>query len=208
MIENIVFLAIIGLAITEVIFIIGLIILNSKIAKLKSFERDYEVIRMIQKDNNSIIKRMCDAVDEERETYEHMYELCDLMTDQNNKIVEQYQNILKQYELFHDAFKTINDNYKKLLNCWKDVTNACDISSEQFRLCSEELKKVVELRDLIQRVLDPWVLDSDQLGEAVLHGFNHDYKNVNGITLTDYNWPEPDTETDIDDHPREEEDEE
>lgn len=208
MIENVVFLAIIGLAITEVIFIVGLIILNSKIAKLKSFERDYEVIRMIQKDNNDIIKRMCDAIDEEREIYEHMYELCDLMADQNNKIVEQYQNILKQYELFHDAFKMINDNYKKLLSCWKDVTNACDISSEQFRLCSEELKKVVELRDLIQRVLDPWVLDSDQLGEAVLHGFSHDYKNVNGITLTDYNWPEPDTETDIDDHPGEEDDEE
>lgn len=205
MTNNILFVALIVLAVTEVIFAVGFFMMLSKIKKLDS---DCKIFRTIMETDRDITNELAKTVSEEAENYEHMYELCDLMADQNNKIVKQYDNILKQYEIFYDAFNTINDNYKKLLNCWKDVTNACDISSEQFRLCSEELKKVVELRDLIQRVLDPWVLDSDQLGEAVLHGFKHDYTNVNGITLTDYNWPKSDTETDIDDHPREEDDEE
>lgn len=201
MINNILFIALVVLAVTEVIFAVGFFMLLSKINELKF---DYEFFKDMVKANREITDRLVETVSKEAENYEHMYELCDLMADQNNKIVEQYQNILKQYEIFYEAFKTVNDNYKKLLNCWKDVTNACDISSEQFRLCSEELKKVVELRDLIQRVLDPWVLDSDQLGEAVLHGFSHDYKRV----PLDYYWPEPDTETDIDEYPREEGNEE
>ena len=181
MINNILFIAMVVLAVTEVIFVVGFFMMLSKIKKLDS---DCEIFKAVMETDRDITNELAKTVSEEAENYEHMYELCDLMADQNNKIVEQYQNILKQYEIFYDAFKTINDNYKKLLSCWKDVTNACDISSEQFRLCSEELKKVVELRDLIQRVLDPWVLDSDQLGEAVLHGFNHDYTNVSGVTLT------------------------
>ena len=181
MINNILFIALVILAVTEVIFAVGFFMLLSKIKKLDS---DCKIFKAIMETDRDITNELAKTVSEESENYEHMYELCDLMADQNNKIVEQYQNILKQYEIFYEAFKTINDNYKKLLSCWKDVTNACDISSEQFRLCSEELKKVVELRDLIQKVLDPWVLDSDQLGEAVLHGFNHDYTNVSGVTLT------------------------
>lgn len=196
MINNILFVALVVLAVTEVIFVVGFFMMLSKIKKLDS---DCEIFKAIMETDRDITNELAKTVGEEAENYEHMYELCDLMADQNNKIVEQYQNILKQYEIFYEAFKTINDNYKKLLNCWKDVTNACDISSEQFRLCSEELKKVIELRDLIQRVLDPWILDSDQLGEAVLHGFNNDYKRV----PLDYYWPGSDTETDIDDHPRE-----
>lgn len=197
MINNILFVALIVLAVTEVIFAVGFFMMIGKVKKLETY---YAIFRSIVETIRDMTELMMKTVSEESENYEHMYELCDLMADQNNKILEQYQNILKQYEIFHESFKTINDNYKKLLNCWKDVTNACDISSEQFRLCSEELKKVVELRDLIQRVLDPWVLDSDQLGEAVLHGFNHDYKRV----PLDYYWPGSDTETDIDDYPREE----
>lgn len=181
MINNVLFIALVVLAVTEVIFAVGFFMMVGKVKKLETY---YTIFRTIMETNRDMTDSMMKTVSEEAENYEHMYELCDLMADQNNKIVEQYQNILKQYELFHDAFKTINDNYKKLLNCWKDVTNACDISSEQFRLFSDELKKVVELRDLIQRVLDPWVLDSDQLGEAVLHGFKHDYTNVSGVTLT------------------------
>lgn len=208
MINNILFVALVVLAVTEVIFVVGFFMMLSKIKKLDS---DCKIFKVIMETDRDITNELAKTVSEEAENYEHMYELCDLMADQNNKIVEQYQNILKQYEIFYEAFKTINENYKKLLSCWKDVTNACDISSEQFRLCSEELKKVVELRDLIQRVLDPWVLDSDQLGEAVLHGFQHDYMNVNGVIPTEHIWSRADDPRfayDIDSHPGEEYDEE
>ena len=163
MVENVIFISIVGLAVTELIFIVGLLILNSKIGKLKTFESDYEFIRMIQKDNNDIIKKMCDAVDEERETYEHMYQMLDLLAEQYSKLFEQYNIILKQY-------KSIDENYKKLLTCWGDVQNASDYAAEQFLLCTEELKK-------IQKVLEPWVLDADQLGEEYV-------EEKNGIQYT------------------------
>ena len=200
MINNVLFIALVILAVTEVIFAVGFFMMLSKI---KELHFDYEFFKSMMKTNREITDELVKTVSEEAETYEHMYELCDLISEQNTKITEQYENILKQYEVFYSSFKLINDNYKKLLEAWKDVTSASDNASEQFRLCTLELKKVVELRDLIQRVLDPWVLDSDQLGDAVLHGFSQGYERQ----PIDHYWPEPDTETDIDDFPREDDEE-
>ncbi len=155
MINNVLFVALVVLAVTEVIFVVGFFMMLSKIKKLDS---DCQIFKVIMETDRDITNELAKTVGEEAENYEHMYELCDLMADQNNKILEQYQNILKQYEIFHESYQMINENYKKLLNCWKDVTNACDISSEQFRLCSEELKRYAD-------ILAPWVIDSDQLGQ-------------------------------------------
>lgn len=173
MINNILFVALVVLAVTEVIFIVAFFMLATRVKNLKETTDTYKLIMKSDRETIMIIR---DAMEKEAETYEHMYELMDISTDHMNLIYEQYQNILKQYEVFHESFKTINENYKKLLSCWKDVTTASDNASEQFRLCAEELKKIPELKDLIQRVLDPWVLDSDQLGDAVLQGFKYNYK--------------------------------
>lgn len=201
MTNNILFIALVVLAVTEVIFAVGFFILMARVKNLKETTDTYKLIMKSDRETIMIIR---DAMEKEEETYEHMYELLDNLCDQissiqtiHEQVYEQYQNILKQYEVFHESFKTINENYKKLLSCWKDVTTASDNASEQFRLCAEELKKIPELKDLIQRVLDPWVLDSDQLGDAVLQGFKYNYK------LAD---PEP--YPTMNDFPREDDDEE
>ena len=154
MINNVLFIALVVLAVTEIIFVVGFFMMLSKIKKLDS---DCKIFKVIMETDRDITNELAKTVSEEAENYEHMYKLCDLMADQNNKIVEQYQNILKQYEIFYESFKTINDNYKKLLNCWKDVTSVSDNASEQFRLCALELKRYAD-------ILAPWVIDSDQLG--------------------------------------------
>ena len=154
MTNNILFIALVVLAVTEVIFAVGFIMMLSKIKKLDS---DCIIFKAIMETDRDITNELAKTVSEEAETYEHIYELCDLMADQNNKIVEQYQNILKQYEIFHESYQMINENYKKLLNCWKDVTSVSDNASEQFRLCALELKRYAD-------ILAPWVIDSDQLG--------------------------------------------
>ena len=215
MINNILFIALVVLAVTEVIFAVCFFILMARVKNLKETSDTYKLIMKSDRETIMIIR---DAMEKEAETYEHMYELLDNLCDQissiqtiHEQVYEQYQNILKQYGTFYDSFKIINENYKKLLSCWKDVTTASDNASEQFRLCTEELKKIPELKDLIQRVLDPWVLDSDQLGEAVLHGFSHDYTNVNGVIPTEHIWSRADDPRfayDINNHPGEEDDEE
>ena len=183
MIENIVFLAIIGLAITEVIFIVGLLILNAKISKLKGLENDYEFIRTIQKDNNSIIKRMCDAVDEERETYEHMYELMDTISESYAKIYAQYDEIKGQYEV-------VCANYNHLLKCWDEVAQNYSATFEQFKLLSDEVKKINDMKDMIKTILDPWTIDSDQMGEQIVNGtygikytYNANYPDLEAYAL-------------------------
>lgn len=171
MINNILFIALVVLAVTEVMFAVGFFVMLSKIKELKF---DYEFFKGMMKANREITDQLVETVSEEAENYEHMYELCDLMVDQNNKIIEQYQNILKQYEIFHESYQKINEIYKELLNCWKDdITNACNISSEQFRLCALELKRYAD-------ILAPWVIDSDQLGDEAVNGIKFEVLDPNG----------------------------
>ena len=155
MINNILFIALVILAITEVIFVVAFFMLATRVKNLKETTDTYKLIMKSDRETIMIIR---DAMEKEAETYEHMYELMDISTDHMNLIYEQYQNILKQYGTFYDSFKTINENYKKLLSCWKDVTTASDNASEQFGLCALELKRYAD-------ILAPWVIDSDQLGQ-------------------------------------------
>ena len=162
MINNILFIALVVLAVTEVIFAVCFFILMARVKNLKETSDTYKLIMKSDRETIMIIR---DAMEKEAETYEHMYELLDNFCDQissiqtiHEQVYEQYQNILKQYGTFYDSFKIINENYKKLLSCWKDVTAASDNASEQFGLCALELKRYAD-------ILAPWVIDSDQLGQ-------------------------------------------
>ena len=169
MINNVLFVALVVLAVSEVIFIVGFFMMLSKIKKLDS---DCKIFKAVIETDRDITNELAKTVGEEAENYEHMYELCDLIVDQNSKISEQYDNILKQYEIFYDSYNEISSNYKKLLSCWKDVTNASDNSAEQFRLCALELKRYAD-------ILAPWVIDSDQLGYESVHKDEYDNENLN-----------------------------
>ena len=179
MIENVIFIAIVGLAVTELIFIIALFILNGKISKLETFKSDYEFIRMIQKDNNELIKKICDAVDEERETYEHMYELMDTLCESYTKIYAQYDGIKGQYEV-------VCANYNHLLKCWDEVAENYQNTYDMFKALTDRFENLMEILEetdadeLGDRMTDPDAM-IDAAFETVKQAINEDRGIYDGV---------------------------
>lgn len=177
MINNILFIALVVLAVTEVMFAVGFFMMLSKIKELNF---DYKFFKSVLETDRDITNGIMKTVAEQAETYEHMYELVDNLCDQftsmqtiHSDIYEQYRNILEQYEVIHKSYVTVNENYKTIIKYWKDVTNASDAASEEFRLCALELKRYAD-------ILAPWVIDSDQLGDEAVNGIKFTVLDPNG----------------------------
>ena len=169
MINNILFIALVVLAVTEVIFICSIFSLKDKV---KELSLDNDVFKMILKDNNEMVEKLCNLSDKQTESYETMYKLVDLITDQYTTIKKQYdifqeQNVmmLKSHKMIIDNYQTIDKNYSMLLKVWREKY---DHTYEQFKFCLDEMKRVRE-------VLEPWVLDADQLGQEYVDGINFTY---------------------------------
>jgi len=167
MIENILFIAIVVLALTEVIFICSIFSLKDKV---KELSRDNDFFKEILKDNNEMVKRLCDSADKQTECYENLYKLVDVITDQYTNFKNQYdifqeQNVmmLKSHKMIVDNYQTIDKNYSMLLKVWGEKY---DHTYEQFKFCLDEMKRVRE-------VLEPWVLDADQLGKEYVDGTHY-----------------------------------
>lgn len=162
MINNLIFIALVVLGVTEIMFVITVILMASKINELNS---DYEFFKKILKANDEIndktISKICEAIDSQNETHEKMFDLIDTMCEQYSAILSSHKDILEAYMIMSNGYKETNGNYKTLLTCWKDVADNYDTACTQFNLCVDELRS-------FKHILEPWVLDSDDLGQKIV----------------------------------------
>ncbi len=167
MINNMLFVIVAVMLVTEAVLMVALFMVNKKI---KDHNWEYEFIKKILKTDSEMIDKMSTGISEEAEVYEKMYSLVDNMSKQYTTILSSYEKILEAYTIVSNGYKEMNGNYKKLLQCWKEVADKYDDSCEQFEKCADALLS-------FKRVLDPWCLDSDQLGQACIDQFGKDDEN-------------------------------
>jgi predicted nuclease with TOPRIM domain len=144
MLNNILFIAIGLLLLAVVIFAFGFIDL---IQKFKEIKEEYQLIRVIVSDDQTIIKNLM-----ERE---------EILANTIKSLDSVFNNMEEINKINNEIVNNINNNYAKLLECWKDVDDNFEASTEQFRNVADQLFE-------FKKVLEPWCIDADNLGENIV----------------------------------------
>ena len=144
-------IAIVILAATELAFIFALLKLHDK-------EIDLEDKLQFIKSLLEVEGRHIDKIDA---TVLRWAGNMDDMVKLTSAIDEQCEHMYDSYKNICDAYDVIKSHYGRLLDTWKEIDNRYDDTCDQFKLCTEELKS-------FKKVLEPWCIDSDQLGDRVI----------------------------------------
>lgn len=175
MINNLIFIALIVLAVTEVIFIVAIIKMGGK---LKELNRIYDFVHEIMKGDSEMLDKISCGIDEQAETYEKMFNLVDILGEQYKTIISSHEQILEAYLIISNGYKEMKENHKTLLKCWKEVADNADTASTQFKLCTEELKKIKpnELKEEMNKGFEQSIeelkkIKPDELKEEMNKGF-------------------------------------
>ena len=143
MLNNILFIGIGLLLLAVVVFAVGFIEL---MLKFKEIKEEYRLIRSIVSNDQEIIKNLM-----ERE---------EIMSNTFKSLDNAFNKLKEINEINNEVVNNINNNYSELLKCWKDVDDRFEASTEQFRHVADQLFA-------FKKVLEPWCIDADMLGENV-----------------------------------------
>ena len=167
MLENVLFIALVVLGVTEVIFIVAFIMMKFKIDELKL---DYDFFKEILKNNNEMIDKLYRIGKENENIYERMYSIIDGISDQYTKIYEAYNTM-------NQSYLVIGSQFKKLLSTWEEVAEDYQNSYEEYKHCVDELKS-------LKTMLDPEKHDAEDLGAQYVKAIEAD---ENKLYPYDYN---------------------
>lgn len=148
-------ITIIILALTEIAFILALFKLHDK-------EIDLEDKLQFIKSLLEVEGRHIDKIDS---TVLRWAENMDNMVELTSTINEQYKDMYDSYKNVCGAYDVIKGHYSRLLETWEKIDERYDDTCDQFKLCTEELKS-------FKKVLEPWCIDSDQLGDRIVNNIN------------------------------------
>ena len=143
------------LAVTELAFIFALLKLHDK-------EIDLEDKLQFIKSLLEVEGRHIDKIDA---TVLRWAGNMDNMVELTSTINEQCELMYDSYKSICDAYDVIKDHYSRLLETWGKIDERYDDTCDQFKLCTEELKS-------FKKVLEPWCIDSDQLGDRFVNNIN------------------------------------
>ena len=141
-------IAIVILAVTELAFIFALLKLHDKEIDL---EDKLQFIKSILEVEGGYVNKIDATTLRWAENMDNMVKL----TSTNNELCER---IYDSYKNICDAYDVIKSHYGRLIDTWKEIDNRYDDTCDQFKLCTEELKS-------FKKVMEPWCIDSDQLGD-------------------------------------------
>lgn len=148
-------IAILILAATEIAFIFALLKLHDK-------EIDLEDKLQFIKNLLEVEGRHIDKIDA---TVLRWAEDMDDIVERTSTIEEIYEHMYDSYKNIYGAYDAIRCHYSRLLETWKKIDKRYDDTCDQFKLCTEELKS-------FKAVLEPWCIDSDQLGYQIVNNIN------------------------------------
>lgn len=167
MINNILFIALVVLGVTEIFFAVAFIMLINKLSQLKF---DYEFMREVLKINNNTTEKLCDSIDKENEIYHNMLLLVEGYGQQYDEIYDAYLNMDKTY-------RAIVDHIKKVIKTWEGISEDYQNSFEQFKRCSDEIKILnTRFENFINDnlpSLENNKFDADYLGAEYVNAFYH-----------------------------------
>lgn len=138
MTEQIPVIAMIILGVLEVIFTVGFFLMMKKINDLKC---DYEFFRNIQKLDNEYFNKITEQTVYMKEAYDKMVDLMERYGENHDKTVS---TMLDSAQHVIDGYHMISEQHKKLLDVWKKIDERYDNTYEQFKHCTDELKKLNE----------------------------------------------------------------
>lgn len=138
MTEQIYIIAMIILGVLEVIFTVGFFLMLKKINDLKC---DYEFFRNIQKLDNEYFNKITEQTVYMKEAYDKMVDLMERYGENHDKMVS---TMLDSSQHVIDGYKIITEQHRKLLDVWKRIDERYDNTYEQFKHCTDELKKLNE----------------------------------------------------------------
>ena len=99
-------------------------------------------------------------------------EICD-------KSVAVMEQIHEQYNAVVESVRTLSDQHIKLLDCWKRIEERYSQTYEQFKICNDCMKKIMEL-------LEPTKFDEIAEGLSKLKELNGKFDEItnNGMLTT------------------------
>ena len=144
-------IAIVILAVTELAFIFALLKLHDKEIDL---EDKLQFIKSLLEVEGRHIDKIDATVLRWAGNIDDMVKLTSTINEQCELMYDSYKNIC-------DTYDVIKGHYSRLLDTWKEIDKRYDDTCDQFKLCTEELKS-------FKAVLEPWCIDSDQLGDRAV----------------------------------------
>lgn len=158
--------ALIVLAIGEIIFGGLCIVWLKKLEEATEEMREYKTLcSEVMKTN----QKYTDAVAKDVIKYA---EICD-------KAVAVMEQIHEQYNAVVESVRTLSDQHIKLLDCWKRIEERYSQTYEQFKICNDCMKKIMEL-------LEPTKFDEIAEGLSELKELNGKFDEItnNGMLMT------------------------
>ena len=138
MTTTILIIAMIILGVSEVIFATGFYMLLKRVDKL---DLDYDFFKKMHEIDEDYYKYICEETGKMAKAYDQHTEIFETANKYFDLLQQQYETMKKQYGF-------IVNQHGTLLNAWDaistDFADKYDNIYEQFKLCTEELKKLNE----------------------------------------------------------------
>mgnify|MGYP006988826613 CR=1 FL=1 len=156
MLNNILFIGIALLLLVVVVFAVGFIEL---MLKFKEIEEEYETLRDSVVDAQNVVMNVLEREVDAQNVVMNVLE-------RESELINMFQKSLDMIEernkIDYATVEDIKNNYDKLLKCWSDVDDRFEASTEQFRHVADQLFA-------FKKVLEPWCIDADNLGENIVN---------------------------------------